>query len=279
MTIQSRRCRMTHDCHVSVRNLLNASLESSVLFVSSNFKASTPSSIHYPTMQPALPVEFLQIIFGLMSEDVLPHVRATSKKFCALVTPRIFRVLRCTHTVASTMTLLQVLNRQDVSRIVEEFIYKDSYGTRALEVVNSPDPDRDDPHPLPVKVDGHTVQENLACAIQILLGLPKLRCIFLIFGPYISHHSFYQRVVIASLTTLCNTPLRSLTIECIEPQHLWVYNSPDLTSFFSDLTQLRLTTTREMTGHLAFCPPMPTVHTSTSGETVYHPSYAPRPKP
>ncbi|KAI0065741.1 hypothetical protein BV25DRAFT_1988841 [Artomyces pyxidatus] len=193
---------------------------------------------------PSLPLELLHIIVGLTDSTDLSSFRAASKTFCAVATPRLFRVLGCTNTVSSTDSIVALLSCTYLHEYVEEFVYTDWY-------------ERPGEESFPWPPEDARVQENIINAISQLKYLPALHTISLTFSPFFleptsqyidvndepSASLHLQRAVFSAFTALSNIPtLRSLTLECLTPFPNPIFTQHNFLSFFRGLTRLHLST-------------------------------------
>ncbi|KAI0065152.1 hypothetical protein BV25DRAFT_140456 [Artomyces pyxidatus] len=195
---------------------------------------------------PVLPVEILQtIIDQVLNGPDLYRVRATSRTFCALATPRVFHRVHATNSLKSADALQNLLLSPGVVNYVQELVYNDKYP------------------PATNSKDAENARQAITASISSIHEFSTLKAITISFEPCdqllsdvlsVDDEPFYHQLAIltslAEISHLINARLTSLTINRIIPSFVELFSTPPFLALLDSVTILRLTTWVELSDEL-----------------------------
>ncbi|KAF8494232.1 hypothetical protein F5888DRAFT_1719763 [Russula emetica] len=170
-------------------------------------------------------------------KDLL-NLRIVSHTFCRIVSPRVFRTLKLTHTLSSITGFLAIIQSPWVrhhARAVR-YEYWDPEPLR-YEII--------DPAVISERSDSKEIRQMLNHALSRLHELPSLRSLFIRFGEIAPSLSQSDRIredvssvldALISLSASLTRPLESLSLTRLPPIHFPQYDHPAIRSLRAHLS-------------------------------------------
>jgi hypothetical protein len=172
------------------------------------------------------------------SKELL-NLRIVSREFCRIVSPRLFRTVRITHTVASITGFLAIIQSPRVRHCVHvvKYEYWDPEPHRYEIIDPAVVSERSD--------DPEEIRLMLSHALSRLHELPSLRALSIRFGEIVPSLSERDRIredlsyvldALISLSASLTRPLESLSLTRLPPIHLPQYDHPAIRALRAHLS-------------------------------------------